>query len=601
MDDEIRRRVREAVRYLQEVAVEDIDFDNMDPIVKMMLVAVLHEGQKLRDDIASIPQRVIERYCSDFVPYEKVGAMPAIAILQPTFKSRTTSDIVTVSNGASFLFKKKESRQQLNYLPVFETMLLPHADMFVLSYNRLKSREGLIPVSVQPKNRVWVGIVTDVEIDSLQGLSVFIKGTKGILPEHIYVVAENRNATVRELEIATMQEVENMNILEPFDAQQASGQVFSFFEKWKECLLNMDDAAMLYVTDKVVDRDLFKPHPFPKSFGQWLENEILEQFQPNTLWLQLDFPEGYVIPDSMDVAINVLPVVNVDVNSVTLTQTVPIAKLQKQDNSFFLRVLETSTASHRQGFSMSSEEVIIRDFDASRYHNGDLYRDVRTLFNRFLDDYYAFIEYNGIKDGESLKNLRGIINKLSKDVGDVNDKFRFDSGTYVMRNISQENQSSSTKVSFMTTFGEAGNLPKEGETMDNRRVPGINQKVDILVSAMGGADKASVDARYELLRYYALTNDRLYTRMDVDAFLRKEIMLAFGREEYHRIAVRINIEGAGGNRALRRGLYIDLEFKDKKNYEKALQLNFGVLMQQRIANLSCISMPIIISLKNLEG
>lgn len=600
MDDEIRRRVREAVRYLQEVAVEDIDFDNMDPIVKMMLVAVLHEGQKLRDDIASIPQRVIERYCSDFVPYEKVGAMPAIAILQPTFKSRTTSDIVTVSNGASFLFKKKESRQQLNYLPVFETMLLPHADMFVLSYNRLKSREGLIPVSVQPKNRVWVGIVTDVEIDSLQGLSVFIKGTKGILPEHIYVVAENRNATVRELEIATMQEVENMNILEPFDAQQASGQVFSFFEKWKECLLNMDDAAMLYVTDKVVDRDLFKPHPFPKSFGQWLENEILEQFQPNTLWLQLDFPEGYVIPDSMDVAINVLPVVNVDVNSVTLTQTVPIAKLQKQDNSFFLRVLETSTASHRQGFSMSSEEVIIRDFDASRYHNGDLYRDVRTLFNRFLDDYYAFIEYNGIKDGESLKNLRGIINKLSKDVGDVNDKFRFDSGTYVMRNISQENQSSSTKVSFMTTFGEAGNLPKEGETMDNRRVPGINQKVDILVSAMGGADKASVDARYELLRYYALTNDRLYTRMDVDAFLRKEIMLAFGREEYHRIAVRINIEGAGGNRSLRRGLYIDLEFKDKKNYEKALQLNFGVLMQQRIANLSCISMPIIVSLKNLE-
>ena len=275
MDDEIRRRVREAVRYLQEVAVEDIDFDNMDPIVKMMLVAVLHEGQKLRDDIASIPQRVIERYCSDFVPYEKVGAMPAIAILQPTFKSRTTSDIVTVSNGASFLFKKKDSRQQLNYLPVFETMLLPHADMFVLSYNRLKSREGLIPVSVQPKNRVWVGIVTDVEIDSLQGLSVFIKGTKGILPEHIYVVAENRNATVRELEIATMQEVENMNILEPFDAQQASGQVFSFFEKWKECLLNMDDAAMLYVTDKVVDRDLFKPHPFPKSFGQWLENEIL--------------------------------------------------------------------------------------------------------------------------------------------------------------------------------------------------------------------------------------------------------------------------------------------------------------------------------------
>ena len=70
MDDEIKRRAHEAIRYLQMVAIEDINFDNMDPIAKMMLIAVLHEGQKLRDDIAAIPQKIIERYCSDFVPYE---------------------------------------------------------------------------------------------------------------------------------------------------------------------------------------------------------------------------------------------------------------------------------------------------------------------------------------------------------------------------------------------------------------------------------------------------------------------------------------------------------------------------------------------------
>lgn len=600
MDEEIKRRTRETIKYLQSISVEDIDFDNMDPIAKMMLVAVLHEGQKLRDDIDAIPQKIIERYCSDFVPYEKVGAMPAITILQPTFKTKTTSDVVTVGNGASFLFKRKESKLQINYLPIFETILLPHSDMFVLSYSQIRCLDGIYPVNMQSTNRVWIGIVTDVEIESLQGLSFLIKGTQGILPEHIYVVAENRNADIRELEIATMREMENINILEPFDAQQSSGQFFAFIEKWKECLLNMDNAALLYVTDAVVNRDLFKPHSFPKSFGQWLEDESLERFKPNTLWLQLDFPEGYIVPNTMEIVINAFPVVNVDVSSVTLTQTAPIAKLQKQDNSFFLRVLETSTASYRQGFNMLSDEVIIRDFDASRYHNGNLHRDVRTLFNRFLDDYYAFIEYNGIKDGESLKQLRGIVNKLSKDVGDTNDKFRFDSGTYVMRNISQENRSSSTKVSFMTTLGEVGNLPQEGESMDNRKVPAINQKVDIVVSAMGGADKVSVDARYELLRYYALTNDRLYTRMDVDAFLRKEIMLVFGREEYHRITIRIKVEGAGGERSLRRGLYVDVEFKDKKNYDKAVHLNWGILMQQRITNLSCISMPIIVLLKNLE-
>ena len=327
----------------------------------------------------------------------------------------------------------------------------------------------------------------------------------------------------------------------------------------------------------------------------------MDKFQEKTIWLQLDFPEDYTITDDFEIFVNVIPVVNVDVNNVTLTQSSPIAKLQKQENSFFLSVLETSSASHKQGFNMTSDDYFIRDFDASCYHNGELYRDVRNLYNRFLDDYYAFIEYNGIRDGETLKRLRETINKLGKSVGDHNEKFKFNSGTYVMRNIHQESLSSTTKVSYMTTLGELGNSPMKGDVMENRKLPAINQKVDVIVSATGGADKAAPDTRYELLRYYALTNDRLYTRMDIDAFLRKEILLTFGKEESHRIFIRINIEGAGGKHSLQRGLYIDIEFKDKKNYDEACRLNFSTLMQQRITNLSCISMPIIVTLKNLEG
>lgn len=599
MDDEIRKSTRDAVNRLKSVSIEHIDFDDMDPIAKMMLMAVIHEGQKIRDDIAAIPQKIVERYCADFVPYEKVEAMPAIAVLHLPFKPRNIVDTVNVGSGASFMYKNKESKLQLNYLPLFPTQLLPHNSMFVLSHTRMSHNDNSEPVVMEPANRVWVGIVTDVQIETLKGLSFFIRGTRGVLPANVAVVTPD--GMEHDLDISTMQEMENIGLLEPFDAQQSSGQFFAFAERWKEQLLNMDDAAIMYITDDSSNRDFFKPQAYPKVFQQWLEDEALDQFQPNTLWLKLDFPKGYVVPDDISITINVLPVVNVEVSHVTLTQTVPIAKLQKTDNSFFLRVLETSTASHRQGFNMTTDDIIIRDFEASRYNNGDLYRDVRMLFNRFLDDYYAFTEYNGIKDGEVLRHLREIVNRLGKGVGMQNDTFRFDSGTYVMRSISQEDQATSTKVTFMTTHGETGNTPQTGETMENRKLPAIMQKVDIIVAASGGRDKASADARYELLRYYALTNDRLYTRMDVDAFLRKEVMLAFGSEEYHRIAIRMKIEGAGGQRAIQRGLYITLEFKDKINYEQACRLNFDTLMQQRISNLSCIAMPIIVKLVNLEG
>lgn len=599
MDDEIRKSTRECINRLRSVSIENIDYDNMDPIAKMMLMAVIHEGQKIRDDIAAVPRKIVERYCADFVPYEKVEAMPAISVLRMAFKPRSTADSVSVDSGVSFLYKNKGSRLQLNYLPLFPTQLLPYNSLFVISHSRMRHDDISELVAMEPANRVWLGIASDTQIETLKGLSLFIKGTRGVLPVRVAVAAPD--AVEYDLEMATMQEMENIGLLEPFDAQQSSGQFFAITERWKEQLLNMDDAAIMYITDGTCNRDYFKPHAYPKAFQLWLEEEALDQMLPNTLWLQLDFPSGYVVPDDISIAINVLPVVNVDVSSVTLTQTVPIAKLQKNDNSFFLRVLETSTSSHRQGFNMTTDEVVIRDFDASRYNNGDLYRDVRMLFNRFLDDYYAFTEYNGIKDGEVLRHLREIVNRLGKSVGVQNDTFHFDSGTYVMRSISQEDQATTTKVTFMTTQGEIGNTPKTGETMENRRLPAILQKVDIIAAATGGTNKASIDARYELLRYYALTNDRLYTRMDVDAFLRKEVMLAFGHEEYHRIIIRMKIEGSGGQRGVQRGLYITLEFKDKINYEQACRLNFDILMQQRITNLSCIAMPIIVKLVNLEG
>jgi hypothetical protein len=403
-----------------------------------------------------------------------------------------------------------------------------------------------------------------------------------------------------ELEFSSMNEIENIEMAEPFDAQQASRQFFSVLNIWKESLLNMEDTALIYITDQIHDRDLFKTRSYPKVFQQWLEDETLDCFDDNTLWLKLDFPDDYVVPKSLDIVLNVLPVVNVDVNSLTLTQVTPIAKLQKQDDSFFLGILETSAASNKQGFNMTSDEILIRDFDASCYHNGDLYREVRQLYNRFIDDYYAFIEYNGIKDGEVLKKLRETINKLGKSVGNSNTKFKFDSGTYVMKNMDQYPPTSSTKVSYMTTQGRNGNAPKVGEAMENKKVPGLEQKVQVIVSAMGGTDKASADERYELLRYYSLTNDRLYTKMDIDAFLRKEIMQKFGKSEFHRIFIKITTEGIGGEKSLQRGLYIDIEFKDKKNFERAVHDSFDRLMKQKIDSKSCISMPIVVQLKNLD-
>ena len=211
-----------------------------------------------------------------------------------------------------------------------------------------------------------------------------------------------------------------------------------------------------------------------------------------------------------------------------------------------------------------------------------------------------------MKDGQDIKRLKELVNKIAKSVGEKNDKFKYDSGTYVMKNIRQAANSSVTKVSFLTTQGALGNSLTVGthtgssSKLECKKLPIIESNVPVVVSAIGGKDKATADERYELIRYYSLTNDRLYTKMDIEAFVRKELIAIYGKEEFKRINVNVHVEGMAGNESVQRGLYVDIEFKDRKNYEKALDAYIDIKIQRLIIDNSCIPMPIQINLINLD-
>lgn len=602
MDIDLQKRIDDVIEHLQSMMSETIDYQLMDPIAKMMLVALLYETQKIRDAIDDFDQRLVNRFCENFIPMQQIEAMPALAIVSPLFKKNKDSDSVQINTGVSFTYKYKMSKATINYLPLFKNTLVPYDDIYVLTKNRLYTKEQTYEVQMDQSNTLWIGVRTKAEIESLEGVSFFLKINDSIYPQAISVAGSTKEA----MEFCTMNRMEDVEMLEPFDAQQVSTRFLSIVEYWKRILQELPNGVLVTLTDKTRNRDVFKKRAYPRVFQNWLESEVLNCFHEDTLWLQVEFPENYDISDDCEITLNAIPIVNVDMNSVTLTQTAPVAKLQKQEDSFFISILETSNAAHKQGFSMSAEEFVIRDFDAHCYHHGDLYRDIRNLYNHFIEDYYAFIEYNGLKDGQDIKRLKELVNKIAKSVDEKNDKFKYDSGTYVMKNIRQAANSSVTKVSFLTTQGALGNsLTTEVNTgtsskLECKKLPIIENNVPVVVSAIGGKDKATADERYELIRYYSLTNDRLYTKMDVEAFVRKELIAIYGKEEFKRINVNVHVEGMAGNESVQRGLYVDIEFKDRRNYEKALDAYIDIKIQRLIIDNSCIPMPIQINLINLN-
>ena len=89
MDIELKNKLNETIEQLRRLSViEDLDYDQMDPVLKMMLVALVNEEQKIQDYVDGAAQKIIERYCTDFIPWEQVGATPAITLLHPTFRKK---------------------------------------------------------------------------------------------------------------------------------------------------------------------------------------------------------------------------------------------------------------------------------------------------------------------------------------------------------------------------------------------------------------------------------------------------------------------------------------------------------------------------------
>jgi len=566
-----------------------------DPVSKLLTVTLIHQAQKIKDEIATLPSRIVERLCNTFVPKNKIDAIPSLALVQPAIKARRDIAPHNIVDGCYFSYKI-DSKQALSYYPLYKTLLLPFTKSYLMTPTRFRSAESFSQIQFGKKGQVWLGMELSGEVDTLCNTSFFIRGTDGTMPKRILV-----GASASELMFTGADRMDCIPIMEPFDSQQMDSNNLSVVSHWQNILSNTDNGRLIYITDTIRDRDLFKCVAFPKSFQQSLESADLDKFADNNLWILFDFGEEYSVPESIEIIPNVVPVVNVSLNSVTLTQSSPIAKLTKDDGSFFLSVIEMPLSLQKHGFSVNEDEFVIRDFDSRAYNADNLFKDVRNLYNHFIDDYYAFVDYHDLKDGELVRSLRETVNKIGKSVlNNPEVQNRFDSGVYAMRNVGMIGQTSPIKVSYTTTMGRKGNIPQAGMLMENKKDAALEKEVSVVVSAIGGEDRATADQMYELLRYYALTSDRLYTKMDIDAFLRLQIVKEFGKEEAKRISFQISIEGAEGSTKLQRGLYIDIAFKDKKNYGKAVSMALDRKLRQQIIDKSCIAMPIIITLNCVE-
>ena len=209
MDIELERKVAELTEYLKEISTDSLNYQMMDPIARMMLVALLHESQKIQDTIDSVSEKILVHFCENFIPRKNVNAMPAVALVAPSFKKGKDSETTVVNSGVSFTYKNAGSKTAIEYLPLFKNTLIPYDEVYVITKNRMTSNTKTIEVSMEKDNIVWVGINTKSELESLKGFSLFIKGCDTVIPKKISVLSNDTT----ELQFCSMHRLEDIDML----------------------------------------------------------------------------------------------------------------------------------------------------------------------------------------------------------------------------------------------------------------------------------------------------------------------------------------------------------------------------------------------------
>ena len=151
---------------LGQLSAQPIDFSQMDPVAKMMLVALVCESQKVQDYAAGATERIVERFCTDSIPRQKVEAMPAVTLLRPDMQPGGGATTVNVGSGAEFTYKAPDGKTSLNYIPLFNTLMLPHQGLYLLNRRLLRDGINQIDISMDKPNCAWVGIKTNCEVNS---------------------------------------------------------------------------------------------------------------------------------------------------------------------------------------------------------------------------------------------------------------------------------------------------------------------------------------------------------------------------------------------------------------------------------------------------
>ena len=497
MDIKVKNKVAELQRALEQ---DEQRISLSDPVAKMMLVAMAHQSCEIERKMDQTVAGLSEQFCDQVLQRSNLQAQPAVSVVNIGNGREYTPYYVDEND--TFTYKAAKC----NFRPIFRSRIVPGRIVACFMNNMLLQPNSTPLQATWPDNKhkdeIWLAFDAAGEVNTLEDAMIAFSHP---LPSDMLM------AEVGDVQIPMSLVME--------DTPRTLNSNFMLMEFWKKSLVYY--GLWLYRFGKCSNKRTLHRGEIPAWIMDSYAQEIIEPLVGNRyLWIRIKASKGISLPLNTAILLNSIPVVNYDIQDVKLSYSEPIQRLENDKTStFFLDVVQNQE---------QALEYFIRDFDVCQYDNERIREDITNLYHHYVNDYFAFVDSNSLHDGATLRSLR----QSMMMVYDSLDEYRSGNtrpygGAYAIRN--PRNNQQPMVLTYFTTNGERGNLLRRGGRLTSTNA--AVGDVEALIDATGGRNKIrDIKTRKELAKHLVISNDRLFTKIDLLQYCKMEFMRAFGEE-----------------------------------------------------------------------
>ncbi len=454
-----------------------------DPVISLFLTALAYQANEIDHEIEQFRTDVLQEFVQMLIPYERVHALPATAVVEVVPDDKSTTP--WLDHQVNFAL----AGTNFSFIPLLRTRVFNAA---VTSVVRLDARRWKVNLQCKEPVNNLSGMTFMVGNPHFQDLKLFANG---------HPLPLIKPWDYADLPLDRCFSMGNL-LYNQSPIFQASHTWFDLFAQQNVRLYGVDT----YKTPAS------QPYPMDNI-------ELVFEFQ--------GIDDDFVF-DKTQLTLNCTVLINAAVRSTTLSSSTPIVRLSgnpgEGESWQFLHLIRPAETQ-----MFRDTPIELRKMAADRFNEAQLVKWASTLISRFSSDYYAFQQIEGLREGAVMDAFYGLLKKMAEGIAKASQKH--DSGLYLL--LKNEHgfhpKEVSLQIDYLVTNGSAVNTALNGKSQFT--IVGVSpfRGVRLLADPMPGYDEWSgVDAENSLARYYMITQDRLVTPADIKVFCYNELAIRFG-------------------------------------------------------------------------